>query len=286
MTVTVARHGTPGPDDQRLVADADTEASAFIASLEKSPGLIGRAFDLAVRHAQARCLVDPNADLIETWRAVVTAMQTGSALFAMTSASEDSVVRRIGDKVHTLPVTGPQASANVGNWLTAFYLAAVCREQQRITALCEIPVDALRSASAGADEFLFLWVDVLQAFWLGREGLAEKLSATIAASFPEVVRNTPQVELQLMLYPPINLLHALLFKGPESFNEALAEALELHRIYWTSDVERLHDVAGSLALAPLALACFAYDTEVPVEVESDYMPGAFLDRSWLLEFQT
>ncbi|MEU4504031.1 immunity 49 family protein [Streptomyces sp. NPDC024089] len=65
----------------------------------------------------------------------------------------------------------------------------------------------------------------------------------------------------------------------ETANQALAEALELHKAYWSTP-ERSGDIAGFLALGPLAIACLAYDAGFPVEVESEYLPVRLLDRSW------
>ncbi|MEU3657683.1 Imm49 family immunity protein [Streptomyces sp. NPDC032161] len=43
---------------------------------------------------------------------------------------------------------------------------------------------------------------------------------------------------------------------------------------------------GHLALAPLALACLAHDSGIPVDVESGYPPHHLLPRGWLGEFPT
>ncbi|MET9547728.1 hypothetical protein ABZY36_20845 [Streptomyces sp. NPDC006627] len=37
---------------------------------------------------------------------------------------------------------------------------------------------------------------------------------------------------------------------------------------------------------PLAIACMAFDADMPIEVESEYLPKAFPQRSWLEEFDT
>lgn len=43
---------------------------------------------------------------------------------------------------------------------------------------------------------------------------------------------------------------------------------------------------GLIALAPLAIACLAYDAGFRIEVESGYLPIALLERSWAGEFPT
>ncbi len=206
-------------------------------------------------------------------------METATAMFAITSSDMGSVECRIGDKQLTLPRIGLRTCAHVGNWLNAFYLAAACRDGDRITELCGVSVDALRSVG-GADEFLYLWAEILQAFWTGREGLEDKFRAVFEVSAPEVAIGTPRELLQFVLYPPIDVLYRYLFNDVEAFNESLAWALELHALYWTSEADRIEDVAGGLSLPLLALACFAFDAEIPVAVESGYLPKYLMNRAW------
>ncbi|MFI1282467.1 MULTISPECIES: hypothetical protein [unclassified Streptomyces] len=39
-----------------------------------------------------------------------------------------------------LPATGPQEYLHAGNWLTAFYLAAICRENDRVNQLAPLAI--------------------------------------------------------------------------------------------------------------------------------------------------
>jgi hypothetical protein len=114
----------------------------------------------------------------------------------------------------------------------------------------------------------------------------EKLTATFEASNSSVARNAPRDLLDGVLYPPINLFYHFVRKDEEGFSPALVEALKLHRLYWTLNEDREADIDGSIALGPLAIACLAYDGEIPIEVESDYLPKHLLQHSWLGEFPT
>ncbi|GCB46195.1 immunity 49 family protein [Streptomyces sp. NL15-2K] len=248
--------------------------------------MIDTTFTKSLLNVQAHCTVDPRAAKVETWEAVVAAMQLGSALFAVTSGADGVVECRIHYKVRHIPEIGPHPSADAGNWLAAFWLAIVCRDQKRMSQLCEIPVDRLRSPEGQYDDYVYHWVDALQAYWLQRPGLVDKLVAAIEGSHPEVATASPRDLLQKVLYPPINLFHRFLRKDHDGFNQALVEALELHKEYWTADEDRTKDPEGRIALGPLAIACLAYDGEIPIEVESDYLPKHLLQRGWLGEFPT
>ncbi|WP_324615622.1 immunity 49 family protein [Streptomyces sp. NRRL F-4489] len=254
--------------------------------MEESPEMLDGALDKAMLHVQARLAVNSDASALETWEAVVTAMQVGSAMFAVAARTEGTVECRIAEEMRTLRATGPRLHANPGNWITAFWLAVVCREQDRMTQLCEIPVEALRASGTEYDEFIYLWIDALQTYWLERPGLIDKLVAAIEASYPEHVQVADMELMEKILYQPVNLFHRFLRKDREGFNQALFEALELHKAYWTATEKRESSVAGYLALGPLAIACLAYDAGFPITVESDYLPSELLNRAWLGEFPT
>ncbi|MEU9012595.1 immunity 49 family protein [Streptomyces sp. NPDC048479] len=286
MTVTVARHGAPGPDAERFAERLGRRVASRIDDLEESADMIDFAFSTAVMALRARCIVDPRAAAAETWEAAVKAMQLGSALFAVTSASEGTVECRIDRKMRILPAIGPRSFADAGNWLTAFWLAVVCREQQRMTQLCEIPLERLRSPEGQYDEYIYSWVDTLQTYWLRRPGLVEKLTAAFQASDPGVARVAPRDLLQGLLYPPINLFYHFVRKDEEGFSPALEEALKLHKAYWTLDEDREADLDGTIALGPLAIACLAHDGGIPIQIESEYLPKHLLQHGWLGEFPT
>ncbi len=61
--------------------------------------------------------------------------------------------------------------------------------------------------------------------------------------------------------------------------------MELHKAYWTADEDRTDDPSGMVALAPLAIACLAYDGDLPIDVQTDYLPKHLLERSRLGEFE-
>ncbi|MFJ7177521.1 immunity 49 family protein [Streptomyces massasporeus] len=284
MTVTVERHSRPQQLDDAAVQDLADELKDSIEDLGQSPTLFGMALSEALLLVQARAETNPRANLLETWEATVSAMQVGEAAFAAAAATEGTVQRRIVDEVRTVPATGPQSYANAGSWLTSLYFVIICRDQERMTQMCRIPLEVLRASGAQGDEFAYHLVDALQTYWLEESGLVEKLTAAIETSHPEVATVAPRDLLQNVLSPPINLFHHFLRKDHEGFNAALAEALELHKAYWTANEDRTADIAGSIALGPLAMACLAFDAGFPIEVESDHLPHHLLRRTWVGEF--
>ncbi|MFD9687375.1 immunity 49 family protein [Kitasatospora sp. NPDC059088] len=285
MTVTVARHLEPRPDGQAFADRLSERVNQRVDGLEESSSLIDFAFSTALLALQAHCAADPEGSRLETWKAAVTAMQLGSALFAVTGASEGTVECFINDRPRAVPAAGPQSYADADHWLAAFWLALVCRERERMTQLCEIPLDRLQSPEGVYDEYVYHWIDVQQSYQLRRPGLVDKLIATIAAANPEAAVVTLPGVLDGLMYPPIHLFYLVVRGREEEFAPALGEALDLHKTYWSAE-DWAAKLDGALALGPLAMACLAFDREFPVDVESPYLPKYLLSGGWLGEFST
>jgi hypothetical protein len=266
--IMVERHVRDGRVDPKSLAALDSELSQTIDDLANSPHMMQSALDDAMLVVQARVELDPEAAKIETWEAVVAAMQIGDALFATTTASSGTVECRIAREVRTIRCTGPRFYAHVGNWLTAMWCAIVCRDRVRMTRLCRVPLELLRASEVRYDEYAYLWVDCLQAWWLDRPEMTKKLTTVIEMSHPDIATIAPRDQLQYILYQPINLFYNYFQHYIDGFNDAFVEALEYHKAYWTVDEERRDDIEGSLALGPLAMACLAYDAGIELRVES------------------
>ncbi|MFG2571238.1 immunity 49 family protein [Streptomyces sp. NPDC048481] len=244
-------------------------------------------FNRARQRAALLCTEDPTAKMLETWEAWVMAMQVGSALFASATAPEGSTVECvIAHEVRTIPAVGPTHFTDAGTWLDAFWLAVVCRDQARMTALCQVPIETLRASGAVFEEYIYHWVDALQTYWLERPGLGDKLVAAFDGTDPDRLRVADRELMLKVLFPPLNLFHRFVAQDPVKFNEALVRALELHKDYWTADPEREESGDGDIPLAVLAITCLAYDAGRPIDVESEYLPEHLLKRSWLGEFPT
>ncbi|MFE9399056.1 immunity 49 family protein [Streptomyces flavidovirens] len=256
-----------------------------VGFLKKSPSWFSNALAGAVQLLNLRCSVDTEADKVETWEACVTAMQVGSALFASARATTDTIECRIGHEVRTIRA-GALPRAHAGNWLTAFWLAAVCREKKRMNELCQFPVSLLRESGATFDAYIYDWVEALQAYWLNKPEFGDKLVAAVEGTDPDSLQHAPRDSVLKIMYPPMNLLTQLARGDEEKFNTELAKALEWHKDYWTHNEDRALDAEGLTALGPLAVSCLARDKGFTITVESEYLPKYLLDGGWVNEFPT
>ncbi|NUP40105.1 MAG: immunity 49 family protein [Streptomyces sp.] len=281
----IPRHEFPTRNVSRILVSHTEDFWEDVEDLRDEPSWFSNVLADAVQLLGRHCLVDPEADKLETWEACVTAMQVGSALFASAQATTGSIECRIGHDMHTIRA-GALPRAHAGNWLNAFWLACVCREKQRMTELCQFPVSRLRQAEGEFDEYIYDWVDALQAYWLKRPEFGDKLVAAVDGTDPAALRHAPRDGVLQIMYPPMNLLTQLARGDEARFNTELAKALEWHKDYWTRDEDRVLDTRGLVALGPLGVSCLAVQAGFSITVESEYLPKFLLDGGWVNEFPT
>jgi hypothetical protein len=143
-----------------------------------------------------------------------------------------------------------------------------------LDALADTPVHILRQSSSRADECVYLFIEALQSLWKRQPDVGGKLAAALEATEPDRVAASGLDFVLNVLVPEIELLVRFLEMSQATFNEALEFALVRHKKYWSSGQRKL-DPLGWVALGPLALASFAFDAELSIAVESDYLP-----RDW------
>ncbi|MEU6483389.1 immunity 49 family protein [Streptomyces sp. NPDC046887] len=288
MVTRIPRHDFHTGNAAEAMAPVIKSAEDVLEEIETSEFDRFDALDYTLTAAKWRCLTDPAAGEFPTWEAWVTTMQTGSALFAAGTAKEGPVPCRIGSmgEVKQLPSTGPQDYLHAGNWLTSYYLAVICRENERADRLARVPVSFLRASGTEFDDYIYPWVESLQNAWFQRPETWDTLVAAVDGTDPESTRVASKELMLKILYPPVELFHRYQRQEAEQFNAALADALTWHKEYWTANEARSVSGEGLVAVGPLAIACMAYDAGIPIEVESEYLPKHLLQRTWVGEYQT
>jgi hypothetical protein len=284
---TIARHDVDEAAVEKRIARLAArvhEAREDIEEVTLGPGFAMRR---SLEEFFCRCATDPQAVWNDTWLALVRAMQSGAALFlcANTPAGEQ-VQFNFGDETIRRPATGPTRDSNGVNWLTAMWLAIICREQARMDLLAGIPLDLLRGSGTPADEFVYSWAHALQVYVRGEADLVEAVLQAMRDTEPEGLQSFPAATVLQVYYPPIELFYYFTQREEGKFNDSLANALELHQRYWTADDDRRPAPSGFVALAPLAIACLARDAGMTIDVESDYLPLHMLTGTRVGEITT
>ncbi|MDI3407186.1 immunity 49 family protein [Streptomyces cavernicola] len=268
-----------------LLEIKDERFKKGISALEREPLSFSNEVLSGVSRMGAHCGMSPDGSDLAAWEATVAALQVSSALFVSAQGEAGSFEYLIDHEVRNLRYgAGPRAYA--GHWVTAFYLAAICREPKRMWQLSQVPVSLLRQAEGDYDQYMYDWVEALQAYRLDQADFGDKLVTAVENTDPARLRHAPRENVLKINYPPMNLLAQIAKRDEDTFNVELAKALEWHKEFWSSYEERSLDSEGWIALGPLAMACLAKDAGFTITVESEYLPSALLDGDWVNEFPT
>ena len=243
-----------------------------VARLADSQAGLDEAFASAVTLAHAHCAADPDAAYADTWGAWAAAVQLGTALF---TGGQSQTCYLDEDLESRLPATSAEPPADTRAWLDALYLAIVCRQNDRISRLCQVPLATLRQDDS-VDEYVLHWIDTLQAYFTERsmDDIVEKLLATMETSMPDALTHGPKDFVNRIDYQPVALFHRLIARDPGAFTETLSEALTDHGGYWGES----RAPRAQVALGPLAMASIAYDCGFPIATKHQHIPMYLLNR--------
>ncbi|MGW1867721.1 immunity 49 family protein [Streptomyces mauvecolor] len=264
------------PTSMASQAPQDAELARFTAELidglAQDETRLGEAFGAAVALAHARCADDPQAAHVDTWYAWATALQLGCARFTGAEPQEC----HLGDGlVASLPALRAEPPAEARGWLDALYLAVVCRKMDRIRRLCEVPLERLREDDS-VDEYVLHWIDTLRTYLSNgpMDNTVQALTATMKTSMPDAVTHAPKDFINQIDYQPFALFHRLITGDQAGFATTLTQALKDHADFWgESTAPRAH-----VALGPLAMACLAFDWDIPFDRQQAHLPAYLLNR--------
>ncbi|MER6075026.1 immunity 49 family protein [Streptomyces sp. NPDC001817] len=190
------------------------------------------------------------------------ASQTGAALFriALAEPGTEAEVPIDGRTLRYPAERGEEAGA--GNWQTATALALITGAREDLAPLVLTgPTFARPDGSAFS-----AYREALHAYL---KGVDPEPAAQRALQQAEKAKDWG------FAMPPAVLLSQLVEGDEESFNLALADALEAHRDYYRV-ADRADDPDASVNLDILALACHARRRGWAIRVESPYLPQDLL----------
>ncbi|KUM97078.1 hypothetical protein AQI95_42285 [Streptomyces yokosukanensis] len=190
------------------------------------------------------------------------ASQMGAALFRIALAEPGTEAEvTIDGRTLRYPAERDE-EAGAGNWHTAAALALITGAREDLA-----PLVLTGPAFAGPDGSAF-------------SAYREALHAYLKGVDPEpaaqrALQQAEKAEDWGFAMPPAVLLSQLVEGDEESFNLALADALEAHRDYYQV-ADRADDPDASVNLDILALACHARRRGWAIRVESPYLPQDLL----------
>ncbi|WP_246332368.1 immunity 49 family protein [Streptomyces rutgersensis] len=190
------------------------------------------------------------------------ASQLGAALFRIALAEPGTEAEvSVGGRTLRYPAKRGE-DAGAGYWQTAVALALITGVREDLVPLVlSGPAFARPDGSAYSE-----YRGALHAYLKGSEP---------EAAAQRALQEAEKAKGWGFATPPAVLLSQLVEGDEESFNLALADALEAHRAYYEV-ADRAHDPDASVNLDILALACHARRRGWAIRVASPYLPQGLL----------
>ncbi len=186
------------------------------------------------------------------------AAQAGAALFRVALAEPGTDAEVTVDGRTLRYPGGGKVTAGAHNWQTATAFALITGVRENLA-----PLVLTGPAFAGPDRSAFgPYRAALHAYLKGAE---PERAAQRALQYAESAKDWG------FAMPPTVLLSQLVEGDEESFNLALADALEAHRAYYQV-ADRADDPEAAVNLDVLALVCHARRRGWAIRVESPYLP--------------
>ncbi|MEU3526439.1 immunity 49 family protein [Streptomyces sp. NPDC038707] len=255
------REGTLDPQIEALYEEHLREAFTAPDGEPLALWRLGSVMDDQVRLFKWRA-GSPDGATDAQFRTLRLASQLGAALFRVALAEPGTEAEvLIGGRTLRYPAERGQ-EAGAGTWQTATALALITGAREDLA-----PLVLTGPAFARPDD---------SAFSAYREALHAYLKGTDPeAAAQRALEQAEKAEDWGFAMPPAVLLSQLVEGDEESFNLALADALESHRDYYQV-ADRADDPDASVNLDILALACHARRRGWAIRVESPYLPQSLL----------
>lgn len=288
MTIVIPPHAFRMGNVAGIMAPVVAAAQEAVQGMETSEDDRYDALPFALSAAKWRCLQDPVVGDLETWESWILAMQVGSALFASGHRAggpgglPGRGLGRGAEAARDRPA-GLPARRELAHFLLSG--GDLLRERAGEAAGADPGGVPTRLRRGVRRLRLRLDRDPPALLFRPLAGLGDPGHRS-PGHRPENALIADSELLLKILYPPQELFQLYLRREDQAFNGSLANALTWHKEYWTANEARSLSGDGLVALAPLAIACMAHDADMPIDVESEYLPKHLLKRTRVGEFPT
>lgn len=281
----VARH-RPGRSPGALAAQATDRADEIPMLRGSLPGRLGNLVPLteeAAALAGLRQLLGPEDEVPSLLRLGARAAMAAGA--TVTPAGTPLRVDLGPPGAIELPRGRERPTALTPRLLVqACHAALAARDRIALDLFAQVPLDRIARQPPAAEERAYGLTHArgLQALLRGDTDGNQLLLQAIQGCNDRGLAPAARDYAQFLVSPEIEL--TLLHRDPDAagFDQALHNALVLHRRYWAEiqanpGVSQDSDPAGFIALGPLAWAAMRHDQGLSVGIRSDYLPRGVVD---------
>jgi hypothetical protein len=210
---------------------------------------------------------------------VVLASYALSALFRVARAHGEPITCELGygePAVYKQPVDESLIEAN--NWITAFFLGLIRRDNETLNELCLTSADDLRRSSTRHPEYRYLFANALRAHWLRDRKTTKYLLGAIKAANPKTQKFHNEKHVRDIDVPLMQLFLCILSEDSRIEEKAI-DAIKLHKGYWGASSRR-DDRIGFISIGLTAMLSLADRRGLTVHIESDYTPSRLVTRDF------
>jgi Immunity protein 49 len=202
--------------------------------------------------------------------------------------STDVIFERDAAQGGPLLLSGPYHAVHLGQYIDAVWSAMIVRDAGTLARLARTNLAHIHTGGTTIPEGVAALAHALQS-WLNKAPDASRQAlAAMKANGPTQQHPAGTMNYAVMCQSPAAELLFLLQSPNESrerLSEALVQALEGHKQYYTlapdtpGGAGEPDDSQSYLCLHALGFACALHDRNVPLAVESDYLPGPMVRGS-------
>jgi hypothetical protein len=249
--------------------------SSFVEEIVDDPKI--SSSDLGILQAKTRKVASLSFALGSGTEAVCRYLHLGTeaaaALFALASVESGTLDLPLGGRVVRLTATGPNSYTHPSRWCEGFFQAAICRDVRSLDLLCQTPPAVFRASSTKTDEYHYVYVAALQAFWKAEAETPNLLLQALRLAKPGNAKIASADYLLFVIMSQMELLYQVLIRDEAAFNASLIKSLEYHKRYWTSSEDLSDESIGFLPIGLIAIASFAHEQGMEIaEIDSGYFP--------------
>ncbi len=239
----------------------------FLGYIKNNPSSLSQVATVAEDLIRYGSVVAPDSPDIP--RALRICAQANAALFAIDRAGGERVEILLGNEKVILSGPINESILHASRWLSGVWQAMICRESALVESFCQTPTKRLRQSSTTDPEYRYNWIDAVQGFWSGAADTAKRVVVAMEATDPDRADILARDWTLNIDVPAIRLLFYAIARDKE-FDNALNEAIELHKQYWTATPKRRKDPNGFLSFELTAMTVLATERNVPFDVQSEY----------------
>jgi hypothetical protein len=242
---------------------------------EWTPSFARTSYD----NSALRAYLNPNDPAIVSDLEICACTAAAAHLAAITPGNQPIDVPAPGGRtVKVIRNVRPKQLMPPIQWRAGVLAAVVSRCHPALEALTKLTPEQLRAVTVGSPPPWFeTEAGALAALFqqaVDASGLLRTAAVTVDSD--QVDEQSKSWVLDIVV-PEMELGVCALSKDRDGFDAGFRSALEHHHHYYSTDGNgHFH---GQLAIAPLAMACFAHDLGVTTWVTSDYTPRWIIERS-------